>query len=394
MRKYFMLAVLAAFSCSACSGGSGTTAPTLPGAPSGGGNGGNTTQSSSTLSIASTNDVGTAAKTLTDYADDVSASPSGSQSLGMHAALGTSALAPSGACQNGIEFFSPDKAGDANSTERLTFYDPQCTQLARDAIRIFTMTSPSSQTVARTVSFYAPNNTTPIATRTDTIGDTHATFDQYGFPIPADGYDRTSSNVLSIAGAKTIDSSDELVMQPGTGSNAFCGDSAGFNATGVAKTAETFGWQGGVPAPGTRTVSSDGSVTWTATHTGTAFKGPIGGLTVVAGTQNTGCPITAPMFTLTGGTALGTYTYPVAATFTHGILTNLTVSNATLANGDSLNVTTSSGAPPSSSTFIEGIVTNGSTQISTFGVNAFGDGTLTVTAIGAQFIITDWHVIR
>ena len=29
-----------------------------------------------------------------------------------------------------------------------------------------------------------------------------------------------------------------------------------------------------------------------------------------------------------------------------------------------------------------------------FGVNAFGDGTLTVSSNGGQYVITDWHVVK
>ena len=44
--------------------------------------------------------------------------------------------------------------------------------------------------------------------------------------------------------------------------------------------------------------------------------------------------------------------------------------------------------------FITGIVSNGGSQFATFNVNAFGDGTLTLTSSGAQYVMTDWHVIK
>ena len=171
-------------------------------------------------------------------------------------------------------------------------------------------------------------------------------------------------------------------------------DSSGFNDTGIAKLNETFGWQGGVLSGGSRTVNSDNSVTWTATHAGTTFKGAIGALSIATGTQNTACPIATPMFTLAGGTSTGTYSIPVVATYLHGMLESLTITNATLSNGTTLSVATNSALPPSSAGYITGTIGRGTTQIATFAVDAFGDGTLTLTATGAQYVITDWHVVR
>jgi len=300
----------------------------------------------------------------------------------------------SGTCNNGVEFFAPDKNGDPNSTEKQDFYDNACTQLARDTVRIYTMNG-SSESDNRTVKIYAINNTTPSAVRTDSVNISNATFDQYGFPLAAAGFDRSSMRELDIAGSKTIASGDELVMLPGSnGVNSFCGDSAGYNATGIASLNETFGWEGGVLSGGTRTVNSDGSVTWAATHTGSAFKGAIGSLSLAIAPANTACPIATPEYSLSGGTQGGALSIPVTVTYLHGILTNLTVTNAVLADGNTLNVTTNAGVAPASSTFITGIVGNNGAQIATFSVDAFGDGTLTVTSSGAQYVINDWHVVK
>ncbi|MGP6159038.1 MAG: hypothetical protein ACLPYS_16275 [Vulcanimicrobiaceae bacterium] len=385
MRKLAFFAVAATFALSACGGGGGSS----PSTPAGGGGGG-TTQTEATLSAA--NGVGSQLKTLSAYERDISSSVTAGTSS---TARATEAL---GVCKNYMEFFAPDKNGDPNSTQTQYFYDTACTQIARDIVRIYTSTGRSSETVARTVKQYALGNATPIAARSDAVAISNATFDKYGFPIAADGFDRLNSAVLNIAGSKTIVSDDELVMEAASSSGAttlsYCADSAGFNATGLAKLNETFGWQGGILTGGIRTVNSDGSVTWTATHAGTGFKGAIGSLSLVQGVQNTKCPISTPMFTLSGGTATETYNIPVGVTYLSGVISSLTITNATLSNGDTLNVTTNSSAAPSSSTFILGVVSNGSTQIATFAVDAFGDGTLTVAASGAQFVITDWQVVR
>jgi hypothetical protein len=381
MRNRIFLAVAATLALGACSGG-GSSSPS----PSGGG--ANQTQTESAISSA--NGAGSDLNALSSVERDISSPVSaGTSAVRSVAALGT--------CKNSMEFFAPDKNGDPNSTETQYFYDTACTQLARDVVRIYRSTGTSSETVARTVKLYALGNATAIAVRSDSVSISNATFDQYGFPIAADGFDRLSSNELDISGAKTIVSGDEFVMQAASGGSSatgYCGDSAGFNATGFARLGETFGWQGGVLSGGTRTVNGDGSVTWAGTHTGTTFKGAFGSLSVAAGVQNTACPISTPMFTLSGGTSTGSFSIPVSVTYVSGVISNLTIANATLANGDTLNVTTNTGAPPSSSTFIQGVIASGATQVATFAVDAFGDGTLTVSSTGAQYVITDWQVVR
>lgn len=261
-------------------------------------------------------------------------------------------------------------------------------------MRLYTI-SGSSETVNRSESLYALNNTTPSATRTSTVTFGNATFGTYGYPVIAAGFNRQSQSALNIAGSRTTVDGDELIVLPSSGNtSAFCGDSAGYNATGVAKLNETFGWQGGVLTGGTRTLNSDGSVTWTSTHTGSTFKGAIGSLSLAVGTPTTTCPIATPAFTLTGGSQGGSYSIPVSTTFHDGVLENLTVTNAALAGGITLNVTTNGSVSPTNDQFITGIVSNNGTQIATFGVDTFGDGALTVTSSGAQYVMTDWHVVK
>ncbi len=385
MRIYATLALLGTFALAACGGGAAGGSATSGGSILPGGGSGNSTQSVTENAITVANSVGTPMKTVQTI--NSSTSP---LSFARHALSVTP-----GQCNNGFEFFAPDKNNDANSTESQWFYDSSCTQLARDIVRIYTPLSASAETVSRTVKVYAQGNTTASTVRTDSVTFTNATFDKNGFASVTAGFDRVGNNTLDIAGSRTIDSNDETVMLPASsGVNEFCGDSAGFNATGIASLNETFGWQGGTLQPGTRTLNSDGSVTWQSTHTGNGFKGAIGSLSVNTGTQNTACPITTPMFTLSGGTQGGSYSIPITATYAGGELTNLTVSNAQLANGNSLNVVTNAGQPPLSSTFISGTIANAGTQIATFAVNAFGDGTLTVTSSGTQYVMNDWHVVK
>jgi predicted small lipoprotein YifL len=382
------LSLLAALTLAACGGGGGSS-PLVP--PSGGGNSTQSTQAQTEDSIDTTNDVGAPVKDFATY-DEATGSPL--QSVARTTDAIHVQAAGDGTCNNGVEFFAPDKKGDANSTERIDFYDNGCTAIARDAVRIFTSTGANSETVQRTVSLYALNSSTPSAVRSETVNYRNATFDQYGYPVVKDGFARTHTGELDVSGAKTIVADGELVVAPSSGSSTtFCSDSAGFNATGIASLSETFGWAGVMPS-GTRTANSDGTVTWNTTHTGSTYTGAIGGLSIQSGVQNTSCPIATPMFTLAGGTLKGTYNLPVSATFSHGILTNLTIQNATLANGDTLNVQTNSGVQPGDPHFISGTLSKSGSQIAAFNVDAFGDGVLVVSASGKQYQIEDWHVVK
>ena len=165
-------------------------------------------------------------------------------------------------------------------------------------------------------------------------------------------------------------------------------------ATGIASLDETFGWQGGILSGGTRTTKGNAFVTWSATPSGTIYQGAIGSLSISSATQNTSCPIAKPDFSLTGGTSLGTYSIPIAVSFHRGQLWSVTVSNGSLPNGDTLNVRTNRAHREGARGYIVGAVTNGSTSVATFAVNAFGNGVLTVTSTGAQYKIVDWIVVQ
>jgi hypothetical protein len=386
MRTGLLCVAVAATAFAGCSGGGSSPASGGNTGSSGGGSQA-TTQSSTTYAIADTNALGSPLKNFADF--DAS---TGSVSSGTQVSAATRDAA-TGACKNGSEFFAPDKAGDANSTESIAFFDSACTLEARDIVRTYTATGTGAETVNVTDQLFAAGDSTAVATRSETHSITGATFNQYGYPLAADGYQLVASDSLAFASSKTIDSGREFIIAPSSsGTNAFCSDSAGYNATGFPKMNDTFGWAGGV-ANGTRTANGDGSFTWTATHAGTEYTGAIGALSIAIGTPNTTCPVTKPDFTLAGGSALGTYSIPVTVTYLHGMIETLTVTGATLASGDTLTVSTTAGQPASSSTFITGSIVKGSTQISSFAVNAFGDGTMTVTATGVQYVITDWHVV-
>jgi len=381
--------LLAATTLTACGGGGASGSLTPPGS---GGTGGASIQSQTEDSINSANDVGSPISEVSSYNESMS---SPLQSSGRVVTdLAAIKTLGDGSCNNGVEFFAPDKKGDPNSTERIVFYDNGCTQMQSDAVRVYTSTGSNSETVQRTVTRYKLNSSTPSSVRSETVNYSNASFDQFGYPIYKSGFDRTHTGELDINGVKTIDGDGEIVVLAMNGnSSTYCSDSAGFNATGNQELNETFGWAGMIPS-GTRTVNNDGSISWNFTHEGNTYTGPIGGLSIQAGVQNTNCPISTPMFTLAGGTLKGTFNLPVQATFSNGILTNLTIANGTLANGDTLNVVTNQGVPPSDPHFISGTLAKSGTTIADFNVDAFGDGVLVVVSSGKAYQIEDWHVVK
>lgn len=389
-RHLLLLSTLvAATALTACGGGGAAGVGTLP--SSGGTNTTQSAQQQTEDAIDTANDVGSPVKDFTSY-DESTGSPA--QAGFARTQTVKTQTAGDGTCSNGVEFFAPDKKGDAHSTERIDFYDNGCTAIARDAVRIYTSLDANSETVQRTVSLYQLNGTSPTAVRSETVNYLNATFDQFGYPVLQNGFARTHTGELSMNGVKTIDADGELIVEPSSaGTTTFCGDSAGFNATGDASLNETFGWAGVMPN-GTRTANSDGTVTWQTTHNGSTYTGAIGGLSIQAGVQNTSCPIATPMFTLAGGAVKGQYTLPVTATYNHGMLVNLTVQNATLPNGDSLNVQTNSGVSPSDAHFISGTLAKSGNTVANFNVDALGDGVLVVASTGKHYQIEDWHVVK
>ncbi len=298
-------------------------------------------------------------------------------------------------CEDGIELFAPDRNGDANSTEALVFYDQSCASLAVDDLRTYTPTGSHSETVHHTAAFYAPGSSAAIAVAVSTSSISNATIGRFGLPDVAGGFANLTAARVVVGKSQVLSTAGEFVMMPGNrSSGAFCGDSAGYDPAGIVSLDSTFGWQGGVLSGGTRTAEGSGFVNWSAAPSGTAYAGPIGSLSLSMATQNVSCPIARPDFTLAGGSALGTYKIPISATFHRGRIWSITVRSAVLPGGDTLSVRTNHARHQASRDYISGAIRNGRTSVATFAVNAFGNGTLTVTSTGAQYKIADWIVIQ
>jgi hypothetical protein len=298
-------------------------------------------------------------------------------------------------CEDGIELFAPARNGDANSTEALVFYDQACSTLALDDVRTYTSTGARSETVHHTVTHFVPGSSAAVALAMSTSSISNATIGRYGLPDMTAGFANITAGRVVVRKSQVLATASEFVMMPGSrSSGAFCGDSAGYDPSGIVSLDSTFGWQGGVLSGGNRTAEGNGFVTWSATPSGTAFGGAIGSLSLATATQNLTCPIARPEFTLAGGTALGTYRIPMSVTFHRGRIWSITVHGATLPGGDTLSVRTNHARHQSTHDYISGAIMNGRTSIATFGVNAFGNGTLTVTSTGAQYKIADWIVVQ
>jgi hypothetical protein len=335
-----------------------------------------------------TNSFGTALSTLSSYDATVNSPESGAASRA-HRASSTS-----GSCSGFTKFFAPDRNGDANSTEVEDFYGLGCITIARDSVRIYTSTGANSETVTRTVTLYANLSRSKIGTRTDTATISNATFDSYGFPIAANGFDSSETSRPESGDYFKIASGQELVVLPGTDTIQYCGNSAGISPGDFLFIPEAIGWEG-VDENGSRTVNRDGSVTWGSTHAGTvvqqAWNGP--SLSMTTGKQNVGCPIVTPMFALEHASVISTYDIPVSVRFQNGIPVDFSIPGATFSYGYTLTVSSTPGASPTSSSFIQGTVTNGTKQIATFSLNCFGDGMLTLPQTGQQSAIVDWRIV-
>jgi hypothetical protein len=297
-----------------------------------------------------------------------------------------------GACRDGVEFFAPDLKGDPNSTQTKEFYDAACTRLARDSVRRYAPAGANGERVRVTVSTYAAGRSVPLAVRTESSLFSNATLGRYGYPVVADGFVRTTRSRLAIGSVKSVVSAGEFVVAPSASNvTTYCMDWAGFDTAGIPSLGVTFGWQGETSASPTpvRSTNADGSVTWTAAQSGSSAQAPIGGLSLASGRASPTCPIGHPAYSLAGQASTDRYALPMTATFRSGRLTRLRVTGAALGGGETLRATT---VESDGHVFVNGTIVNGRMQIATFHLDVFGDGTLTVTSSGAQYVVTDWDV--
>lgn len=185
---------------------------------------------------------------------------------------------------------------------------------------------------------------------------------------------------------KRILSGTELV----THGSDYCQSSAGYSADGIPSLDATFGWEGGAVSGGSRRSGAGGAAVWTANANGAVVQSPIGGLSISRTGGAASCPLTTPAFVLNGGTSENAFSLPIAMAFRHGRLTNLSVVNGRFANGESLEVTTPATRQPVE---VNGFIARGHTRVASLRADASGNGTLTITSTGAQYVVSDWIVV-
>lgn len=180
------------------------------------------------------------------------------------------------------------------------------------------------------------------------------------------------------------------VMRLGAGYVAgFCQGSAGYSSRGIPSLDETFGWESGAFSGGSRTADGHGSVTWLANASGAVVQGPIGGLSIGRAGSGVTCPMMVPPFVLRGGTSASAFSIPIAMTFHRGTLENLNVVGARFSSGESLYAISEATRHRFA---VNGTIVKDRAQLATFRTDAAGNGTMTVTSTGAQYVISDWLV--
>src|ERR1700681_154416 len=354
MRTPILAALVAAALLAGCGGGGGTS-PSPSGIipPSGG-------------SSLSTQDV---AQSSTDAAFEPMDTSEADAAVG-NGILGASSATRSAqslphACKNRTTRTKTVNADGSVTVEVIHFYDDACTHPERDAVAIFS-SSGGTATVSRTVTTYnlahlqlgvrksqyaltgASNNGSWVVTSAFYPGSSTTPISQYG-------------HAASLSASAYAANTGRIANDPKPSINASYGHQSTVNAT-IANDAS-------------------GDTTFTGTRNGAAFKGALGALTLSS----------APPFTVSGGTQLGTSALTGSVTFdSDGDLTSVSITG-TLVSGNKL-VVTSSTAANGAVTVNGTITTSAGAPVATFTTDASGNGVLTL-ANGTQVPIVDWHVV-
>src|ERR1700681_2766963 len=338
MRTPILAALVAAALLAGCGGGGGTS-PSPSGIipPSGG-------------SSLSTQDV---AQSSTDAAFEPMDTSEADAAVG-NGILGASSATRSAqslphACKNRTTRTKTVNADGSVTVEVIHFYDDACTQPERDAVAIFS-SSGGTATVSRTVTTYNLAHL-QLGVRKSQYALTGA----------------SNNGSWVVTSAFYPGSSTTPISQYGHAASL----SASAYAANTGRIADD-------PKP---SINASGDTTFTGTRNGAAFKGALGALTLSS----------APPFTVSGGTQLGTSALTGSVTFdSDGDLTSVSITG-TLVSGNKL-VVTSSTAANGAVTVNGTITTSAGAPVATFTTDASGNGVLTL-ANGTQVPVVDWHVV-
>ena len=356
MRSSSFAAFLAAALLAGCGGGVGSSpAPSGPNAPTSG-----------NLSTLSAQDVAQSGTDAAFEPIDTGEADAGLQngSLGTSSAR-RSAQAAGHACKNRTTRTVTVNADGSMTVETIHYFDDACTQAERDAVAVKSV-SGGTLTVARTVTTYNQAHL-QLGVRKSTYTLTGAS-NSGSWTVLSAFYPGTASTPMTqYAHAATLNASAYNATTGRIANDA----KPSINAS--------YGHQSATNA----TVSSDasGDVTFTGTRNGASFKAALGGLTLSS----------APPFTVSGGTQLGSSSLSGSVTFDgDGDLVAVSLTG-TLAGGNTLVVTSSTAA--NGAVTVNGTIASPSgAQVATFTTDASGNGILTL-ANGTQVPIVDWHVV-
>jgi hypothetical protein len=357
MRSSLLAAFVAAALLAGCGGGGGTSpAPAVPA---------NTQPSSNAPSLSPSD----AAQSSTDAAFEPIDTGEADAGVG-NGGLGTSSAIRSvqsltHACKNRTTRTVTVNSDGSVTVETIHYYDDACTQVERDAVAIRS-TSGGTMNVARTVTTFNQAHV-QLGVRKSTYALTGSTSSGSWTVISA-FYPGTSATPITQYGHAASLSASAYTASTGRIANDA---KPSINAS--------YGHQAAVNA----TVSTDSSndTTFAGTRNGTSFRGALGGLTLSS----------APPFTISGGTQLGSSALNGSVTFdADGKLVAVNLSG-TLAGGNNLVVTSSTAS--NGAVTVNGTITSSTgAPVATFTTDASGNGILTL-ASGTQVPIVDWHVV-
>lgn len=275
------------------------------------------------------------------------------------------------ACVNRHEYIVTHTSPTETIYEIKYFYDAACSQLAKDVIADVTISSPSSESIARTATWFNHSGT-KLADRAANFNITGSPGD-FALVLTSAFYVGTSTQAANQFGG-------QLTVAPqGAGVFTVAGDHADIFNDVKPAIDKSFGVSAALQNV-TATVDGSGDVTFAGGRTLSLAVAPLYGLTMPS----------APPFVVSGGTMVGSGNAAGSVEFDAAgqlMLVDVTVNTVKGFNV----VMTSSGSPGSIA--INGTVTNPSgVQVATFTVDQYGDGVITY-ANGTQALIIDWRIV-
>jgi hypothetical protein len=365
MRTRLTVALLTALALAACSGGGGNSS--VPNQNSNGNS--QTTQSLTTQESAQTGSE--AALSSVEQGDEENGLYNGNMGITLAGMYRTTQSAPDGTCHNGVEKTVTVISPTEKKYDVKYFYDKACTQLAREVVSDV-VNNGSGEIITRVATNYN-HSALLISTRRTNFSITGT--------LGSGNFTETAIGSLTIGTSSTpaTQHGRSFTVSTASGSNVstITGNSGHIVNNGNPKVDESFG-HSAILSNVTKTTDSSGNIIFAGGRNGTFYKGALGSLTLSS----------APPFTISGGTQIGTGSVNGTVTFDNdGELTAINVT-AALLDGDTVALS-GSGDPIT----INGTVKDsGGNVLATVVLDGYGDGIITY-ANGTQGVVTDWHIV-